>query len=1007
MEESLATPQGGAQGKGDNRPEQDFLPGELAPHWASPYPDADLSEQEKNTLHGLVILVGQKDTAARRWEVESSWESRLFDRGYQYLLPKRGGGWILPPFAANYGNSSSGSSGGKFYGYETNIYTTYGEIITAALTRDIPRVRFEPQNPESDSDILAAQAASQYAKIFARNNDLLEFQHQLVYYLRNDGRALVVVDFVKDAGRFGREEPEDSESLVPEVPKHEQQALIYLARHGETPLNAADKPRGRSEVPLDIRGEKEAKEQADFFKDKGVKLLLSSPVHRAYQTAETIGKGIGLQPEADDRFASLNLGTETDCSKETIASHFKTGQAFAGGESPPDFENRVRDGLFAILQAGTFPVALVTHDSVITAITKILEGSEDVPSGEVGPGSVLSIEINPDGTYQVNQVHPFQRMQLLDPRHRPAPRGAEVVSCYGKLEGKVPINAQTIKDFPFVQVSREYDIAYVKAMFPDKADKIMPGGSSSGENELDRIARINACLGLEASYVTGDSMVRDCTVSRIWFRPAFFMEIADKDIRASIMAKFPDGVHVVMAGNVLVSARNESMDDHVTLVQAFPGSGQNRISLLSKVLSIQKRLNNWVDLLNDYFIRTVPNRYINSDIFNVEAITTQANRPGPFIPFSLRNTPTVQTQGQMVFVEPTPQPQPSMPEFIQLFINQIPQLLSGALPSVFGAQSNADSGVGMAIQRDAALGRLGTPWHAIQVATCSYFRQAVQLAAWCRAEDISAFDTQGTAVHVALTDLKGNVQAYPEQDANFPESWNQKQTRYQNLITEAANNPTAASLLASPGNLKLAKDMSGLCDLIVPGADSYEKQQGELEALVGSAPLPNPAYEQAMQLAQQHAAAAVGAASVGAQQAEGMALQAEQAQQQAQQLPPQISSVPIDPDTDNHVIEAQACLDFINCAHGRKLRYGTSQERLAFENVKLHYMEHKAQIAPPPAQMKPPSFSVNFKDMPPAAASELLQKEGLQTDPGQIANDRAMHEAVKKLGKEPPAKEKK
>ena len=41
-------------------------------------------------------------------------------------------------------------------------------------------------------------------------------------------------------------------------------------------------------------------------------------------------------------------------------------------------------------------------------------------------------------------------------------------------------------------------------MFPDKADKIKPGSAGAGENELDRIARINVALALEASYVTGD-----------------------------------------------------------------------------------------------------------------------------------------------------------------------------------------------------------------------------------------------------------------------------------------------------------------------------------------------------------------------------------------------------------------------------------------------------------------------------------------------------------------------
>lgn len=967
------------------RPEQQFQPGELAPCWASPYPFADLSEEEKNQLIALARLVGNKDVAARRWEVEQSWEARLFDRGYQYLLPRRGGGWILPPFATDYNSPGGKRSGMKWYGYETNIYTTYGEIVTAALTRDIPHVRFEPQDPDCDSDIITAHAATQYARVFARNNDLLDFQHQLVYYLRNDGRAIIVTDFVQDASRFGR--VEEQEPVVPEEPPQQEHALVYLVRHGETQSNADDKARGRSEIPLDTLGKKQAAQEASFLKDKNLQGIICSPVARAAETAQTIAQATGAPLDVDDRFASLNIGSLAGASgsaRDSIGEHFKTGEPFPGGESPQDFTDRVTAGIFSILKVGQFPVAVVTHDSVITQIMKILEG-QDVPTGEIAPGSIMAIDANPDGTYKVFQVYPFQRPALLAPSQRHRPAGAEVVTCYGKLESKVPVNSMTLADMPFVQVSREYDITIAKAMFPQCADQIKPGGSTSGENELDRIARINAALGLEASYVTGDSMVRDCTIQRTWMRPSFFMEVKRADIRRCLMDKFPDGCHVIMASDTFIGARNENMDDHLTLVQAYPGSGQNRIAIMSKVLSLQKRLNNWMDLLNDYFIRTVPARYINTDVFNVEAIKNQPSKPGPFIPFSLRNTPTIQNPQQMIFVEPAPTPQPAMPQFIQLFMEQYPQLLSGALPSVFGAASDTDTATGIAIQRDQALGRLGTPWHSIQVATCSYFKQAVQLAARCRTKPVMATDSEGVNVRIALTDLRGNILAFPEQDSNFPESWNQKQARYQQIIANATGNPFAEHLLTLPSNLKVARDMAGFQEFKVPAADSYEKQMGEFEVLTKTAPLPNPQKQQAMVMALQQGNP--------------------QLLLQAQQMPDMVSSVPIDPVTDNNEIEAQACLDFINSPKGRKLRNGTAEDKAAFENVKLHFMEHKAQVQPKQEPSKPPSISVNLHDMPAEAASKLLTDQGLPATPQSVMQERIVKEASKKLGKEPPKEE--
>src|SRR5678816_3076301 len=90
------------------RPELDYDPGEIAPCWASPHPDAELTEDEEKELKRLADMIGKVDVAARRWEVESAWQAILMDRGYQYLWPRRGGGWIYIPFATDYQRGKSG-----------------------------------------------------------------------------------------------------------------------------------------------------------------------------------------------------------------------------------------------------------------------------------------------------------------------------------------------------------------------------------------------------------------------------------------------------------------------------------------------------------------------------------------------------------------------------------------------------------------------------------------------------------------------------------------------------------------------------------------------------------------------------------------------------------------------------------------------------------------------------------------------------------------------------------
>ncbi len=988
-------------------------PGELAPFWATPYQPAKLSEKAENCLKGLCDLVGNKDVAARRWEVEQSWEARLYDRGYQYLLPRKGGGWIMPPFATDYNRGSQRKGGQKWYGYETNIYTTYGEIITAALTRDIPAVRFFPQDPTSDMDITAAKAANNYSRIFARANDLLDLQHQLVYYLRTDGRAVIVTNHVLDAQRFGREDisgqpedavPEDVESLNPNI-------KIYLVRHGETEMNSEGKMRGRSEIPLDERGEREVDRAAQWLKGKGIRTLLTSPVDRAMQTAQIVSQAIGVPALPDDRLASLNVGDlegeDTVSGAETLKKmDEEEPDAPIGetGESFDEFNSRVKEALFEGLQASDAgPVAMVTHDSVISAIFRLLHGENVPPDAQIPAGGVAGVTASQDGTYNINTLWPYIKPIPSNSQLRGAPLGQEIAEVFGKLEAKVPINAEKIEDFPFLQVSKEYDYAYVKGMFPDKAEKIRPGSAGAGENELDRIARINACLSLEASYVTGDSMVRDCTVQRTWFRPAMFMEVENMDARVELLETFPNGCLCIIAGEAFIFARQESMDDHCALVQAFPGSGQNRIALCSKLLSIQKRVNNWIDLLNDYFIRCVPIRWISNALGDPEALTDQSSVPGSFVfydPSQLTAQP--QTGQAPIFVEPVPVQNPAMPEFIQFFINELPQLLVGALPSLFGANANTDTVGGIAIQRDQALGRLGTPWHAIQMATAKYFRQAVALAAQMRTKPIMGLD-KDQVIRIELSQLKGNVLAFPEEDSNFPESWVQKQARYQMLLTDAGNPLMQQFLSATPMNFRTAVRMAGIQELDMPQADSWEKQMGEIEIMLKTGPIPNPAFQQAQMQATQMAQQ-VAMAHARGQLIPPQALQeAQQAQAQAQQIPSFISSFPIDPQVDDNAVEAQTCGAWLNSPIGRSMKDGSPQEKSAYENVKLHFLAHKQAVASmqPPVQHKDPSVSMNFKDLPPPAAAALLTREGLPANPGSVATNRIVNEQLK----HPAAKE--
>ena len=807
----------------DESSEQNLRLGELGPFDYSAEPFLKLTDEEKAAVKKLIRECAKRDTAARRMEVEQAWEARLFKRGYQYLLPRRGGGWYLPSPTTGFG---AGKQIQQAALYETNIYGAHCDIITSALVRDIPECRFEPFNPTYDPDITAADGAEDFKEIFARNNDLRALHTQAADYMCTDGRVLFYTRMVLDGQRFGYEDPADDEPVVPE-----------------------DETSGAPESANVEEGQEEAQELND------------SPLD-----GEESGEESAVTPQAPKR----------------------------------------------------------------------------------------------------------------------KPRARETTDVFGKLEHKVPIQTQTIAEMDFVQAFKDVFVGVAKGMFPWVADKIKPGGQGTSETELDRIARVNCALALPGTYVTGDSFNRDCTVQWNWLRPAAFMEISnDEGLRDSIMKKCPDGMLAVYAGDTFCYARNESMDDHLHVLQCFPGSGQNRIALMSKVLSVQKRLNNFLDLLTDYFIACVPMKWLPEPIINVSAIQDQGNTPGGCRPYQL--TPGVELKNAIV-VEDSPQPNPMLWTVILAFFNDFPEMLSGALPSLFGAESNTDTVGGISIQRDQALGRLSSPWGALQTAAATYFRQAVQCAAACReklGQTELAQSINGKTVSVNASALKGKVLCFPEVDSNFPETWTQRSSRFQQLMTEAGTNPVVGKLLSLPKNMKVAKDAVGLNELDIPEAASVDKQLGEFEILLKTGPQPNPKIEQAKQQLLQHAKEAEAEGPEAMQQYEQLLPQAQAA---VSALAPEISTIPVMQDaSEDHQTEAQVCMDWLISPEGRKYKRGTEEERAAWANVHLHWQEHDAmaqKLAPPPPQ-KPPSesMSVAVDKMPPNVAAQILnQKFGINAD---------------------------
>ena len=84
--------------------------------------------------------------------------------------------------------------------------------------------------------------------------------------------------------------------------------MIYIIRHGQTEKNKANLLQGRSDVPLNEAGRKQAASAAGWFLHQNIRIdaVYTSPLIRASETARIIAPNI--YPQTDHRLIEMDYG---------------------------------------------------------------------------------------------------------------------------------------------------------------------------------------------------------------------------------------------------------------------------------------------------------------------------------------------------------------------------------------------------------------------------------------------------------------------------------------------------------------------------------------------------------------------------------------------------------------------------------------------------------------------------------------------------------------------------
>lgn len=196
---------------------------------------------------------------------------------------------------------------------------------------------------------------------------------------------------------------------------------LRLIRHGETDWNREGRIQGHCDVPLNATGRLQARRLAAALRGCGAKLVLSSDLRRALETARPLARALGVPLHLVPGLRERCLGVLEGATAADLGGG-DGGMAFVsrmindptsrpeGGESLADFRSRVARVVEALLaQPPADDLILVTHGGVIrAALVALVGGDRREVVARIGNCSVTTVVVDGSGARVVEDALPAE-----------------------------------------------------------------------------------------------------------------------------------------------------------------------------------------------------------------------------------------------------------------------------------------------------------------------------------------------------------------------------------------------------------------------------------------------------------------------------------------------------------------------------------------------------------------------------------------------------------------------
>lgn len=535
------------------------------------------------------------------------------------------------------------------------------------------------------------------------------------------------------------------------------------------------------------------------------------------------------------------------------------------------------------------------NDEVVNSEQPYATGMEDICPN---CGSLVNTEVQ-RATIMVSQL---VRKELND-------KTRQCIEAYGGLFVKTPVYARSQDECPYLDYDYETHFVNVIKEYPHLRDKL--NGKPQG------IFNPYEAWGRTSPQYLGEYPINNVTCRNWWLRPCAF-DILKEDEAAILLKEFPEGAKVVLVNEDFAEACPEKLDDRWTLTYNPMSDYLQHDPLGLLLVSVQEITNDLVSLVLQTVEHGIGQTFADPGVLNFAGYRQMETSPGMIYPAKAKSGRPL---GEGFFEVKTATLSQEVLPFSEQ-VQQLGQLVSGALPSLFGgALQEQKTASGYAMSRAQALQRLQNVWKMFTITWKKVFAKAIPQYIETIYEDEKdvQLDANGKFVNVFIrkADLEGKIGKFElEANENLPMTWSQKKDVVFQLLQQA--NPQILAYLGAPENLPILREALGLDDFYIPGEDDRNKQYEEINQLLESAPYLIPPSIDPMML------------SVNPEMAQDPAVL-------AASQPMEISSVEVDPDIDNHQIEFEICRSWLVSDAGRLAKVENQE---GYKNVLLHAKEH-------------------------------------------------------------------